>query len=402
MFNELIYSNDRSLTAYLERMHDLDCQDIRDRIFSVVSVVDWKASGEVPLLPDHNMTHHQLASEIMWRLSEQDAHHVLDIVWALELYNDAALMLGHLDNERLAHCPGMSSDDTRGRWTTLVSGAHLIDRDATGRFQVVPRLTMTSVYENECDAWPPHKSDELSKIDAVRLHVGETLVGFVSGSLRRGDILISSYGLDLIVRARSDASTFSVVGGACISFALRKWMGAMKGAEVCECWSVGHPIHRLLNVKVDFEASLREILADRIAHEAMIDDSRYIKTYLEQHAFAHSMQAHSSGILLSPTGLGTKSVARQSFSVQHIGRASYIEFRAMRCGILYFRAAEGTFGCMIPGETMIPQFTKRETGADNTLCSSTSTDDHQQESSSSEWLTEEDCSSSSEYSTEEL
>jgi hypothetical protein len=279
--NELIYSKDRCLTTFLDYMRFLDCQDIRDRIFSVVSLVDW---GAIQLLPDYSMTRYQLASNLMWRLPYLNTEHVADLVAVLQLNEESTQVLALLHKESVAVRPNIQSPDDFASWSSCVDGAHFIDRDIMGRFQVVSQRQRKTAVESECNAWPLHSYSELAASDTVQLYIGESLVGFGSGNVRQGDILVFSFGLELIVRAHSNASTFLVIGGACVSPEFRTWVDATREAEVCDCWRGTYSKYYVMNTRILFGASRREVLADRVAREAVGTDGRSIKSYLERYA----------------------------------------------------------------------------------------------------------------------
>ena len=279
--NELIYSKERYLETYLDYMRFLKCQDIRDRIFSVVSLVDW---GATQLLPDYNMTRYQLASELMWRLPESNTRDVANVVAILELDEESDQILELLQNRGLAACPSISSADDFATWSSRVDGAHIVDRDSMGRFQVLYHHREKPASVNGCNTWSLHSYDELAASDAVQLYMGDTLVGFSSGDVRQGDILILSYELELMIRGLSDASTFSVVGGACVSYDFRTWVDATRDAEVCECWQSPYSEYVFTGIDISFEASRREVLADKVAREVIRTDGGDIKSYLERYA----------------------------------------------------------------------------------------------------------------------
>ena len=262
--DNLIRSNNRRLTTYLAGMRHMKCQDVRDRVFSVVSLVDASAPDSKPLFPDYSMTRWQLALELMRRLAELHIEHVDDIVVALELWEEPTQVSEYLRSDGLAFRSALSSPDVFQGWSSWVDGVFLIDRDHKGRFQVLSRLPPT-----EIEAWRwLLKYDGLEAHGMVPLYLGETLMGLGSGNLRRGDTLIISYGLELIVRARSDASAFTIVGGAWVSREFMHRRDEMKDPDVCKCWQGPYQNRPAQRVKIQLEASRREVLADRIAHKA--------------------------------------------------------------------------------------------------------------------------------------
>jgi hypothetical protein len=279
--SQLIYDKNRYLTTFLDHMRFLKCQDIRDRIFSIVSLVDW---GAIQLLPDYNTTRYQLASDLMWRLPELNMQDVADIVAILELDEESDQILEVLQKEGLAVRPSTSSSDDFATWSSPLDSAYFVSQDPMGRFQVVSQRQGKPAIDNGCDTWSLHSYGELDASDAVQLYTGDTLVGYGSGSVRPGDILILGYQLELIIRACSDASTFSVVGGACVSQEFRTWVHATRHAEICECWQGPYSEYIIAGVEISFEATRREVLADRVAREVVGKDGRDVKSYLQRYA----------------------------------------------------------------------------------------------------------------------
>jgi hypothetical protein len=283
--NKMIRSNDRRLTTYLAQMYDMDCQDVRDRVFSVLSLVEWGFHEALPLLPDYNMSLHRLASELMWRLDEMHTSHVNPIVIALDLGKEPTQVLEHLQNGGLAFCPDISLPDTSQQWLSSVAGAHVVYLDVKGRYQIAIQRPLAKATRFGCNLWPFQPSEiELATSDIVPLHAGDSLVGFGRGKLRSGDILIFDSGLDLVVRARSDASTFSVVGGAYVSPMFEVWTRDMRDAKSCECWPMSYHEFPPLRVEIMFEATRGEVLADRVARNAVAFHTLHVKAYLERHA----------------------------------------------------------------------------------------------------------------------
>jgi len=72
-------------TQYLADTWYFHCEDPRDRVFSVLSLVDWDLHGQTPILPDYSMTSFQLALQLVSRLVDLDFVHVWNIIAALEL-----------------------------------------------------------------------------------------------------------------------------------------------------------------------------------------------------------------------------------------------------------------------------------------------------------------------------
>jgi hypothetical protein len=281
--NGLIYRGGY-LTDYLEATAYLECQDPRDRIFSVVSLIDWEHYDQTRLFPDYSMSRSQLAAELVWRLLDLNIDNVRLIAKALELGEKPYSMLERLNTSGLPSCPSGNQPDITQRWSCTISGAYLIHRDTAGRFQIGLNFPLRTDIEFLGGSWPTTcDADGLAKRDVFPLFVGDTLVAFGSGHIHEGDILLHTVSFDLILRARSDASTFSVVGGAFVPIMTTSWLHQMRKATICECWQETSEQYDGREVKVSVEATRAEALINAVARNA-IDHSKcgiyqYIKLY---------------------------------------------------------------------------------------------------------------------------
>jgi hypothetical protein len=270
-------------TNYLESMAYLECQDPRDRIFSVASLIDWGSYGQIPLYPDYRMSRSQLASELVWRLLDLDIDNVRLIATALDLGEEAYPFLERLNTRGLLSSPSGDRPDNTLRWSCIVNGAYLIDRDTSGRFQLDFKFPLRSDIEFVGGRWPTTcDADDLAKSNVFPLFVGQTLVAFGSGYIHKGDILLSTDSFDLVLRARSDASTFSVVGGAFVPIMTTAWLHNMRKVTLCECWQETSGWYDSREVEVSVEATRAEALANAVAREAI--NNYGIHQYVKYHA----------------------------------------------------------------------------------------------------------------------
>jgi hypothetical protein len=371
--NGLIYRGG-FFTDYLEAMAYLECQDPRDRIFSVVSLIDWESYGQTPLFPDYRMSRSQLASELVWRLLDLNIDNVCLIARALDLGEKVYSTLERLNKAGLPSCPSGNRPDITQRWSCTVNGAYLIHRDTAGRFQIGLRFPLRTDIDFIGGRWPTTcDADGLAKRNAFPLFVGDTLVAFGSGRIHEGDILLSTDSFDLILRARSNASTFSIVGGAFVPIMTTAWLHQMRKATVCECWQETSEQYDGREVKVSVEATRAEALFNAVARDA-IDHS---KCGIYQYIKLYSIGAIRTGAHVWDT---TKSTWYDGMAIgpprprcpQH--KASELH-RILRNPLWYTILSGGgpyvkTYGHI-------------------GLCSSES-EDQDQQSSSSEWFTEED------------
>jgi hypothetical protein len=282
--NELMYRGG-CLTDYLEATAYLECQDPRDRIFSVVSLIDWESYGQTPLFPDYRMSRSQLASELVWRLLDLNIDNIRLIARALELGEKVYSMVERLNKRGLPSCPSGNQPDIPQRWSCTVNGTYLIHRDTAVRFQIGLKFPLRTDIEFIGDRWPTTCDAEwLDKRNAFPLFVGDTLVAFGSGHIREGDILLATDSFDLILRARIDASTFLIVGGAFVPTMTTYWLHRMRKATLCECWKMASDQYVGREVKISVEATRAEVLANAIARDAIAHVKCGIYQYIKHFA----------------------------------------------------------------------------------------------------------------------
>lgn len=286
--HRLIVDVEGHFTKYLDQMVFLQCQDPRDRIFSAVSLVDWRSYGQTKLLPDYEMTRWQLASELMWRLVDPDINHVRHIVMALDLGKDETQLLEHLRTQGLAPCPSGYHPNVLERKRSVVNGTFIIDRNATGRFHVVPQIPLPQKIEFACNHWPPSYNDDLSKqwreYNVTPIFLRDTLIAFAYGPVRQGDILLYSDSFDLILRACSDSSSFRIIGGAYMPLSFALWVSRARKANVCECWQADPNRYVSHEVRISVKVTQREAFANAVAREAVMSGDCNLITYIECYA----------------------------------------------------------------------------------------------------------------------
>jgi hypothetical protein len=217
---------------YLEDMLSLDCRDPRDRIYGTIGIVNWTLFGQMPPIPDYDISPLQLASELLSRLIDPDTHDAFLIVEALGLSDDQEVV----ENLRRSTLSSAASDIHTSRereWSIGVNSAHFIQQDILGKLQVDLHVWGRDADSSSKGADKPDANETLPNTMALdRIFTGEEVSAVASGQVRPQDILVRAGYFDLVLRAHSDASTFTIVGGALIKSGYGQHRRA---SNACEC-----------------------------------------------------------------------------------------------------------------------------------------------------------------------
>lgn len=266
-------------TQYLDETCYFRCKDPRDRVFSMLTLVDWASHAQAPLLPDYSMTSFQLAFQLMSRLVELDFKHVSNIVIALSpgwQYSE------DIHNEILAPYKIDNWSTARHKWTENVDAAYLIQQDPVGRFQVDLRGSKTEDAADYSSRWlPNHDYSDFAASGIVPVFADGGIIALACDSIRRGDILLLGGQFSLVLRACSDASTFVIVGAAYV-------LGGFSppwSSDACECWQADAGEYDSQPVKICLDVTREEAFADQLVKKAtQVDTSVDVDSYLNRHA----------------------------------------------------------------------------------------------------------------------
>ncbi|KAM0710307.1 hypothetical protein Q7P35_002669 [Cladosporium inversicolor] len=241
-------------TQYLGVTCYFHCEDPRDRVFSVLPLVDWTLHAETPLLPDHSMTWFQLAFQLMSRLVDLDSKHVSSIVSALRpgLFDSE-------DTQSEIRAPYKADERStaRQKWTEDVEAVYLIQQDPLRR--------------------------DLAASGIVPVFADGSIVALACDSIRCGDILLIGGQFSLVLRAGSDASTFIIAGAAYVlSGFVSPW-----NSDACECWQADTGEYDSQPVRICLDVTREAAFADQLVKSATQVNSSVctgMVSYLNHHA----------------------------------------------------------------------------------------------------------------------
>ncbi|KAL0933286.1 heterokaryon incompatibility protein [Colletotrichum truncatum] len=93
------------LKTLIDETTSLSCQDLRDRVYAILSLVDWK--GPTPLQPDYNKDSFDLAAEF------------LSAAWKQEDFSSFTYIITIVKNLGLHHCPSAKTTEVMQRRNTV-------------------------------------------------------------------------------------------------------------------------------------------------------------------------------------------------------------------------------------------------------------------------------------------
>lgn len=74
-------SENESLQTLMRDVLPLDCADPRDKVYAVLSMVNWRRRREEPIYPDYTLDPLSLASKVLPRILRQNGRSRLDLAW---------------------------------------------------------------------------------------------------------------------------------------------------------------------------------------------------------------------------------------------------------------------------------------------------------------------------------
>lgn len=74
-------SSEKDLKTLMSDVGALNCTDPRDKVYSVLSMVDWRRRHEKPIYPDYTIDALSLASKVLPRLLQKGGQIYLDVAW---------------------------------------------------------------------------------------------------------------------------------------------------------------------------------------------------------------------------------------------------------------------------------------------------------------------------------
>ena len=250
-------------TRYLNNTCHFHCEDPRDRVFSVLPLVDWATHAQAPLLPDYSMTSFQLALELMSRLVDLDFRHVSSIVCAL---SPDLRCFRDKHNEAMSLYKADYQSTIRQKWTQDVESTYIIRQDSEGTLRVDPR---GSRIEDEAGnvsyrQLPNYDYRYLAVNGIAPVFADGSIVALTYGSICQGDILLIGSQFDLVLRACSDATTFVIAGAALVPYDFT----SPRSSYACECWQADAGKYESHRVKICLDITKEEAFADQMVRRA--------------------------------------------------------------------------------------------------------------------------------------
>ena len=166
-----------------------------------------------------------------------------------------------------------------------MDAAYLIQRDSTGQLQVDLQRSKTEL-EAINDSYTRllnHDHNYLATNGIFPVFAHGVVVALACGPIRRSDILLIGECFDLVLRACSDASTFSIVGVALMPKAFHPLLIA----DACDCWQADAGEHAARVLRICLEVTKEEAFADQLIQEAIpagSSDCASMVSYLTHHA----------------------------------------------------------------------------------------------------------------------
>lgn len=74
-------SREKSLETLMSDVLALDCSDPRDKVYSVLSMINWRQRNEKPIYPDYTLDALSLASEVLPRILRQGGKYRRGLAW---------------------------------------------------------------------------------------------------------------------------------------------------------------------------------------------------------------------------------------------------------------------------------------------------------------------------------
>jgi hypothetical protein len=87
----VISMRESNYPVYLRRTEGLQCQDIRDRIYSTSVLVDWSSFGQRPPVPDYRISPLELALQLIGKMVDLKLSHIVVIAETLDLLNPSTI-----------------------------------------------------------------------------------------------------------------------------------------------------------------------------------------------------------------------------------------------------------------------------------------------------------------------
>ena len=230
LYDRLGFAN--PLGILLEDISGFECDDVRDRIFGTLRLVDWPRFGKVAPVPDYQISPLDLARDLM-RFNERppSLRFVRGLVHALKLEDQGPYLA------RIA------ASNVR-TYLYFVHGAYVVQQDDEGCFRVA--LEAETDASNDIVPKRPYQTTENSEeLDSVLAEHGLVPVFTDDGvsvlacnKLSIGDIIIDGPDFDLVLRPQDYGLRFTIVGQAIFvnNYGRRPRTPPLDHRPDCICW----------------------------------------------------------------------------------------------------------------------------------------------------------------------
>ena len=231
-----------SFPRSLLMLHNLQCQDVRDRIYSTHVLIDWNSFGQAPPVPDYRISPLELALQLVDKMPDPDLYgariiaHTLGLLIPAKISQVLQELRGHQRRTQSYKAPNARYR----KWCIDLYGVQMVQQGDTGRPWVqfgrfVPPSTALSELPN-CTNFSGLSEDMLAacRLLPVRDQDG-ILVALLGERTRPGDIFIRSRWFDLVLRPHVDGNRFVVVGRAFLSGGI-ELASAAPFADECNCY----------------------------------------------------------------------------------------------------------------------------------------------------------------------
>ena len=276
----------------LSRLNSLHCQDIRDRIYSTRTLIDWSLFGQIQPVPDYRKSPFDLALQLVSMLVNTEFRSVQIIAETLDLSNPSTTseVLEELQAHRQRTKPYKADSVRYRQWHSTLDHGQMIQQDATGR----PIVTLKSSNGSSRPASNLDLSDlsreTLAACRMVPIYEGGVLAAVVSDHMRPGDIIVQSLRYGLVLRPHDDGNKFVFVGDAFISNGFELAARAPFADKCYRHWYLWPSTddRKKEFVEVAIELSDGEILAAFVSRMALENGGCDISEYLESGTFGET------------------------------------------------------------------------------------------------------------------
>ncbi|KAM0699569.1 hypothetical protein Q7P36_000572 [Cladosporium allicinum] len=212
----------------LPMLHKLQCQDVRDRIYSTWVLIDWTSFGQTPPVPDYRISPLELALQLVDKMPDPDLHTVRIIAQSLGLLNPSMIpqvlqeLRGHQQRTQSYKAPNARYR----KWRVPLDGAQMVQQDDTGRpivqfdrFAPGESASSTTSSQNSNHTNLSGVSEDmLAACKLIPVYAADGVFdALLSERVRPGDIIIHTTWFGLVLRPHDDGSKFVVVGRAFFS-----------------------------------------------------------------------------------------------------------------------------------------------------------------------------------------